>query len=267
MNIEKYKKDLDSLISTGDNLLHAIQFECNPEEFEKQAKRILKEQYPKFRKSIPSFREKYQSWYSESLEIIKLLLPSRLNDFVRLYEKPKARKNICYDNYVIEDFLQGLSVTRGWDKEKVVGPDAAIPQFRQQLNILKTVKKRFESSLFDIKKLVQADLFDSEIEASRELNKKGFSRGAGAVVGVLLEKHLFQVCESHNITVKNEKSSINNLNQLLKDNNVIEMHTWRFIQHLADLRNLSDHDKKIEPKIGEIEDLINGVDKIIKTVF
>ena len=61
---------------------------------------------------------------------------------------------------------------RGWEKEKVVGTDAAIPRFRQQLNIVSSVKKRFESSLFDIRQLVQADLFDSELDAAKELNKK-----------------------------------------------------------------------------------------------
>ena len=59
----------------------------------------------------------------------------------------------------MEDYLQGLAVTRNtvWDKEKVVEPSAAIPKFEQQLNILKSVKQRFTSSLFDIKQLVQAD--------------------------------------------------------------------------------------------------------------
>lgn len=266
-NLEKYKKDLSSLITTGDMLFHAIQFECNPEDFEKQAKRILKRKYSKFKDSIPSFREKYQAWYSESFAIIKLLLPDRLDDFVKLYEKQKGRKDIAYGNYVIEDYLQGLTVTRGAFKEKVVGPDAAIPQFRQQLNILKSVVRKFESSLFDIKQLVQADLFDSELEAARELNKKGFARGSGAVAGVVLENHLSQVCENHKIKIMKEKPTINDLNQLLKDNNIIEIPNWRFIQHLADLRNLCDHDKKREPKTEEIEDLINGVEKITKTIF
>lgn len=120
--------------------------------------------------------------------------------------------------------------------------------------------------MFDIKQLVQADLFDSELEAAKELNKKGFIRGAGAVAGVVLENHLSQICENHKIKVI-KKPRINDLNQLLKDNNVIEIHDWRFIQHLADLRNLCDHSKKREPKKEEVEDLINGTEKITKTIF
>jgi len=52
---------------------------------------------------------------------------------------------------------------------------------------IKVVKERFESSLFDIRQLVQADLFDSELEAAEELAKNRFSRAAGAVAGVVLD--------------------------------------------------------------------------------
>ena len=149
-NLEKYKKDLEQLIIEGDSLFNAIQFECYPKEFKTQVKKAFNEKrYSEILKNLPSFKEKYQYWYTESLSIITLLLPDRMNDFVKLYEKPKGRKEIKYGNYVIEDYLQGLSVTRS-QHEKVVGPEAAIPQFQQQLNILKSVKKRFESSLFFI---------------------------------------------------------------------------------------------------------------------
>jgi len=229
---------LEQLIIEGDSLFNAIQFECYPKEFKAQVRKAFNEkQYSELLKNLPSFKEKYQYWYSESLSIIKLLLPDRMNDFVKLYEKPRGRKKVEYGTYVIEDYLQGLKVTRS-QYEKVVGPEAAIPQFQQQLNILKSVRRRFESSLFDIKQLVQADLFDSELDAARELNKKGFTRGAGAVAGVVLESHL-----------------------------LIEIPTWRFIQHLADLRNLCDHKKKSDPRAEDINELIVGVEKITKTLF
>jgi len=268
-NLEKYKEDLNELISEGELLRNAIQAEFLPESFREELEKVLKnkKKISQFIKELPSFTSNYQIWYSESLVLLKQLLPDRVDDFVSLYKKPKTkRKDITYENYVIEDVLRGLYITRRWG-EKVVGPEAAIPLFIQQLNILKSLKRRFESSLFDIKELVQADLFDSELDASRELNKKGFVRGAGAVAGVVLEKHLAQICENHNIKVRKKNPSINDYNQLLKDNDVIETKDWRFIQRLADLRNLCDHKKKKEPTREDIEELIQGVEKIIKTIF
>jgi hypothetical protein len=42
---------------------------------------------------------------------------------------------------------------------------------------------------------------------------------------------------------------------------------WRFIQHLGDIRNLCDHAKEREPTKEEIEDLVAGTEKVLKTIF
>src|SRR3989337_1007791 len=210
-NLDRYKKDLDALILRGEQLHNAIQSECYPEQFQRALKE-LKQEARDVLAELPSFADGYQAWYSEAKLVIKQLLPDRLADFVRHYEKPKPRKDISYDNYRIEDCLQSLTVTRGYDKEKVVGPDAAIPHFRQQLSILRSVKARFESSLFDIRQLVQADLFDSELDAAKELAKNKFTRAAGALAGVVLERHLIQVCDNHGVKVGKKAPGISDLN-------------------------------------------------------
>jgi hypothetical protein len=206
-------------------------------------------------------------WYSEARALIRQLLPDRLADFVRHYEKPKPRKDITAENYRIEDYLQGLTVTRGYLNEKVVGLEAAIPHFREQLSILKAVAQRFESSLFDIRQLVQADLFDSELDAAVELAKNKFTRAAGALAGVVLEKHLAQVCQNHGIKITKKHPGIADLGEALKKAAVIDTPQWRFIQHLADIRNLCDHAKTNEPTGAQVNDLISGVQKIVKTLF
>ena len=114
--------------------------------------------------------------------------------------------------------------------------------------------------------IVQADLFDNELDAAQELNRKGFVRGAGAIAGVVLEKHLGHVFSKHGLKTRKKVPSINDYNQLLKDNSVIDTATWRFIQHLGDLRNLCNHIKDREPTIEEVNDLIEGVSKITKTL-
>jgi hypothetical protein len=266
-NLERYKKDLDSLLKRGEQLLLALKRECSPAEFEEAIKKQLGEKAKDVLKALPSFIKDYQPWYSEAKVLIKQLLPDRLEDFVRYYEKPKHRKDINYDSYRIEDCLQYLKVTRGFLGEKVVGPEAAIPLLQQQLAILKSVKARFESSLFDIRQLVQADLFDSELEAAKELAKQKFLRAAGALAGVVLERHLRQVCDNHRIKVGKKAPKIADLNDALKESGVVDVPQWRFIQHLADIRNLCTHDKEVEPTTEQVTDLIAGVTKVTKTLF
>lgn len=245
-----------------------MRYECYPKNIEEQIIETFKDdkKTKEYISKILPFKNEYQSWYSESLVLIKQLLPDRLSDFIKLFEKPKARKSIEYGNYVIEDYLQNLNVTTSYG-EKKVGPEAAISQFDQQLNILRSIEKRFESSLFDIRQLVQADLFDSELDAAKELNKNKFSRGAGAIAGVVLEKHLAQVLINHNLKITKKTPSISDFNDTLKSSEIYDTLTWRKIQHLGDIRNLCDHNKDREPKKEDVEELISGVEAIIKTVY
>lgn len=111
------------------------------------------------------------------------------------------------------------------------------------------------------------DLLDSELEAAGELLKHGFYRAAGAIAGVVLEKHLGQIAQNHKVTVKKKDPTIGELNDLLRAENVIEIPVWRQIQRLGDLRNLCDHNKGREPTNEEVQELISGVEKATKTLF
>ncbi len=259
-NLDRYRKDLDRLLKTGTVLTEALYYMCRPEEFEETIKKHYADKTKDYLKKLPKFGTAYQSWYSEAKSLIKQLLPDRLNDFVGHYEAPKARKVINYATYRIEDCLLGLV-------SGTVAQDGAINHFQQQLGILDSVKSRFDSSLFDIKQLVQADLFDSELDAAQELLRQKFTRAAGALAGVVLEKHLGQVCENHDVRVGRKEPTISELNDALKTAGVLQVPEWRNIQHLGDIRNLCDHNKKVEPTVEQVNDLIMGVGKVTKTLF
>lgn len=259
---ERYKQDIEKLCDRGDHLLRGLYYELlksKPEEYKKVDKKI----HEQFKDE--SFKDKYHSWYNESLCLIKQLLPDRVEDFVSYYKLEK-RKNLDCETYTVSDYLVGL-VRKDAFGDYIVNTDSVISKFEQQLAIVKSLRDRFDSSLYEIQQLLQADLFDSEIAVAKELLKKGFLRAAGAVTGVVLEKHLSVVCQNHDIVSRKKNPSINDFNQLLKDNDVIDTPTWRNIQFLGDLRNLCDHGKEREPKKEEIEYLIDGTSKIMKTLF
>ena len=265
-NLDRYKKDLESLLATGDQLLNALQYKCHPDEFEEEARKQLGEKAASVIAGLPPFALEYESWYSEAKALVRQLLPDRLDDFVRHYEKPKSRKSVTFENYRIADCLQGL-VTTNRLGDRVVGPESAIPHFLQQLAIVKAVRARFDSSLFDIRQLAMADLFDSELEAAAELASKGFLRGAGAIAGVVLEGHLAQVCANHSLSTRKKRPTISDLNDMLKKANVVDTPQWRSIQHFADIRNLCDHKRVAEPTADQVTDLVAGVAKTLKTLF
>jgi hypothetical protein len=257
-NLEKFKKDLYTLTGNGDKLrIGLIKLFFTTEEVENQFEIKPEDDFL-------NFHNNYEAWYTESLAIISQLVPYRLDDFIKLYKNEK-RKDIDAFTYTISDALLGLQVTKS--NGVVAGGKSAVTKLDSQVSILQSLKQRFESSLFDIKQIMQADLFDSEIDQCRELNKKGFHRSAGVICGVMLEKHLSLVAENHNIKITKKNPTVADLNQPLKDNSIIDVPMWRSIQHLADIRNLCSHNKDREPTKEEVEDLINGTDKVLKTIF
>lgn len=262
-NLTKYKKDLDALIQQGDLLSLAMNIEC--EVLNNRSQKYTDEEFKKICDALPSIKSDYQIWYSEAVSVIKLIIPDRLNNFVQYYEKSKTRRVIDYESYVIEDYLQELIIKKGG--QIIVSKSAAINKLAQQVAILKSCKRKFESSLFDIKQLLLADIFDTEIDSAKELNRKGFYRASGAIIGVILESHFEQVCKNHNLPLPKKYYTINEYNDLLKKHEIIEIETFRHIQLLGDIRNKCDHKKEQEPTKKDIDDLISGAEKIIKSVY
>lgn len=254
--IKQLKQEIEEHINLGEKLYYRMLLDCNAgdESLIKEMKKL----------KLPYFEGEYEQWYTKSIYILKQTLQERLEDF-KLSYKSEHRKEIDFQSYSIYDYLLGIVMKRG--EEIIIDRDTAIPKMRNQISIMKSCSDRFDSILYDIKDIVQADLFDDELEAAREINKKGFVRGAGAIAGVVLESHLSTVCEKHSLKIKKTNPSINDYNQLLKDNDIIDTPTWRFVQHLADVRNTCDHKKTIDPKQEAVDELIDGVSRITKTVF
>lgn len=263
-NIEKYKADLDRLIKLGRKMNLDLIYQDKEETSE-----LTPKEAENAKKYEDKFHSEYQNFYTEAHSVIRQLLPVRLDEFEKLYKGESRRKEIDHVSFNIQDWLNGIRSGANSRTGIKTFNDLAITsmRFATQLAILRSVSSRFESSLFDIKQLVQADLFDSELESSETLAKSGFLRGAGAVAGVVLEKHLAQVATNHSIKTRKKNPSINDFNELLKSNSVLDVPSWRQIQRLGDIRNLCDHNKDREPKEEEVLELIAGVEKFTKTLF
>lgn len=264
----KFEERLDHLIAKGHALLDAIRFECYPDISKKLfIDKLGQDEADEYVKQLPQFRLEYQAWYSEALVVIKQLLPDRLDDFKSYYEYPGVRKEVSFQNYMIRDCLQGLRITHPASGKVRVDAKAAVPEFRQQLSLVIAAREALQSTLIDLTSILQADLFDSEIDSARALAKSGFLRAAGAICGVIIEKHLKQICNAHMIVIKKKHLTIFDFNQALKDNGVIDTSQWRYVQHLSDIRNVCDHDRGRDPDKEQIDDLLSGTEKVLKTIF
>lgn len=262
-NLDRYRKDLASLLSRGSDMEFEILNKANP-----NLKALPPEDKARLKKISGLFEDSYQRWYSESLSLIRQLMPERLAEFIELYRTDARRKSVNIATFTIQDWLNGYRANIERNGQKSFNDHACVVmRFHTQIEIVKAVEARFESSLFDIRQLIQADLFDSEIEAARELSKAGFLRAAGAMCGVVIEHHLAEVLLNHSVQIRKQHPTISELNDALKAANVYDTPVWRNIQRLGDIRNLCDHKKHREPTVDDVQELIEGTDKITKTVF
>lgn len=209
---------------------------------------------------IKDFMSNYEIWYTKSLLLVKQILPQRLDDFEKCYKNEK-RKQLMAETYTISDALRLLS-----DRTNNYSIKNAAMLLLQQIEIVRSCNLVFDSVICNIQSMLQADIFDSELDEAKHLLKKGFLRAAGAVCGVVIEKHFAGMCTNRNIDIAKKNPTIADYNDKLKDvaYDTIE---WRRIQRLGDLRNLCDHNKDREPTKDEVEELISGTERIIKTIF
>lgn len=249
---EKIKKELSNLIKCGRRIL-VSEIKKRDNRGKNSIKGLPKGYSPPI--------SEYQSWYTTSLSIVKQLIPERYQEFQELYKKETRRKEINVETYTISDYLIGLNVYN------IDCLTVFLAKFHHQIAILNSVMSRIDSFLIDIQGILQYELFDNELEAAEELLKNGYLRPAGVLAGVTLETHLSKVMEKHNLKITKIKPSISDYNDKLKKNNIYDIPDWRFIQRLGDIRNLCAHKKEREPKKDEVRELIDGVQKVIKTIF
>jgi hypothetical protein len=88
-NLDRFKSDLEKLVTQGELLEYAMIREIDDKSFLKQARDQLgADKVDGFLKTLPDFKATYEAWYSESIALLRQLLPDRLQNFVSLYEKP-----------------------------------------------------------------------------------------------------------------------------------------------------------------------------------
>jgi hypothetical protein len=242
------------------------------EEVKKELKALLDSQtelldLAKDNKDIIKFGTKYQAWYSRAYKLVESLAPERLNEFTSYYLIDPKRKVSDASNYVIQDYIKGIGArTDHYDKPLWDTNNVVMIRILNQMQIIASLSSRIDSVLQDVTGHLFAELQDSELHAATQL-KKISNRAAGALAGVVLERHLQRVAVNHKITIGKKSPTISDLNDPLKNKGVYDTPVWRKIQLLADIRNICSHQKSTEPTEEQVDELISGVNSVIKSVF
>ena len=218
-------------------------------------------------KDTITFGTKYQQWYSRAYKIVQSLAPERLAEFVSYYLIDPRRKTTEAGNYVIQDYIKGMGARlNNYDKPLWDVHNLIAIRFYNQVQIINSLSDRIDNVLQDVTGHLFAELQDAELNAAVQLKKINL-RAAGALAGVVLERHLQRVAINHNTAPNKKNPTISDLNDPLKQAGVYDVPTWRKIQLLADLRNICSHQKNADPTEEQVDDLIAGTNAVVKSIF
>jgi hypothetical protein len=121
-------------------------------------------------------------------------------------------------------------------------------------------KEDFENGyLSSIKTLVQAEVFDSELEQANELFSSGYFTAAAVIAGVVLETALRELCDRNRIP----HGKLDKMNAELVKARVYNKLNQKRITALADIRNSAAHGKPDEFTDQNVSDMIREVSQFL----
>lgn len=191
----------------------------------------------------------YQQWYAAARTIIARNYSARLPEFDALYS--------CQTGYCIKFFLEDLYLNQK-DEFKL------IDLINAQFGILASVPNHLKFSVYNTELNIYSVLMKDELGAAQYLLDNGFLRSAGALAGIVLERHLKNLLEKHEPPIKyRERAALGELNKLCGENNIYEPTDKSRVDVLNQIRIRCVHDKEPKPKKEEVQGLIDGVSKTI----
>lgn len=126
--------------------------------------------------------------------------------------------------------------------------------------IFLAAKEDFDGGyLASLKHLVQAEVFDSELEQAKELLSSGYKLASAVICGVVLETALRDLCDSNSIPY----GKLDTMNAQLAKAGVYNKLQQKRITAIADIRNSAAHGKPEEFTDLDVENMIRDVESFL----
>ncbi|TRA94413.1 MULTISPECIES: DUF4145 domain-containing protein [Rhizobium/Agrobacterium group] len=121
-------------------------------------------------------------------------------------------------------------------------------------------KEDFEGGFMtSVRQLVQAEVFDTELDQARELLAGGYATAAAVITGVVLETAMRDMCSKAAIA----PGSLNKMNADLTKAGVYNLLTQKRITAMADIRNNAAHGNPGQFQPQDVTDMIAYVESFL----
>jgi len=115
--------------------------------------------------------------------------------------------------------------------------------------------------LITFKQIVQAEVFDSELEQAKSLLVNGYKNAAAVIAGVVLETAIKELCLNNGIEI--ERKRLTQLSDDLAKVGVYNKLQQKQITALADIRNNAAHGNYDEFTKEDVERMISDIERFL----
>lgn len=135
-----------------------------------------------------------------------------------------------------------------------------LDQFKRTKSVFLAAKEDFEGGyLTSVKKLVQSEVFESELEQAEELLKSGYYLAAAIIAGVVLETGLRELCSRAEL----DHGKLDKMNSDLAKHGAYNKLQQKRITALADIRNSAAHGKHDEFTKEDVVLMIRDIEQFL----
>jgi hypothetical protein len=146
------------------------------------------------------------------------------------------------------------------DNEQASSYDSCYEILTRIRAVFLAAKEDFEGGyLRSTKTLVQAEVFDSELEQARALFDGGYTTAAAVIAGVVLETTLRELCDRNGIS----HGKMDKMNADLAKAGVYNSLVQKRNTALAGLRNSAAHGKPEEFTTADVDSMIRDVERFV----
>ena len=134
--------------------------------------------------------------------------------------------------------------------------------FVRSLSVFQAAMDDYQGGyLSSLKNLVQADVFESELEQAEELLKNGYKLAAAVIAGVVLETSLRDMCSNSNIPIGKLDKMNTDLTKAGKYNKLQQ----KRITSIADIRNNAAHGNDSEFSESDVSNMVRDIEQFLAT--
>jgi hypothetical protein len=255
--LDELRERIFKLRADHTEIMGSLQQQCWDTRREKELTQNIKE------RGLPDISE-----LTEEHIVVKKLVPRTFpTQYRQWYACGKAILEVNHDYDSLNEFVQSYKSNQKYLDSTYISEGEQIficEMIERQMTIIEALPAYLEGRMYDLKLTIASTLMGDELKEARVLFDKGFIRAAGALSGVVLERHIKLRFDTILPAIKyGEKVTLGQLIQKAEAHKLYDVVTIEKMKYLNAVRISCDHDKKSEPKEIEVHDLIEYTRRFI----